>query len=238
MSSSKLPELKYETHEISVEIGTQTLKLTTIRDLNQTIDDLFKELERSGRPDLLEKLCPYFGVIWPAAYGLSKVVQRLIPRESQVYEVGCGLAIPSLIAAQNGAIVTATDFHPEVPVFLKKNLISNSVQVTYQEQDWTQPDGLSSTRMDWDWIIGSDILYESHYPKPLAHRLEQIASPRSQLLIADPGRPYIQNFVTEMHQLGFKSETLIERVPGPEAGIGTGEPPIPKEVFVFRFFRG
>ena len=41
---------------------------------------VFRVLEETGRPELLEELCPYFGVIWPSARALSETLTEL-PRE-------------------------------------------------------------------------------------------------------------------------------------------------------------
>src|SRR4051812_3092552 len=109
-------------------IGPLRLQIECLKDLNQTIDEVFKHLEHSGNPQALEELCPYFGVVWPAARGLGEYLAQL-PRDAitgkAILELGCGLALPSMVAARLGAEVLATDFHPEVPRFLSSNIQLN-----------------------------------------------------------------------------------------------------------------
>jgi predicted nicotinamide N-methyase len=186
------------------------LTLTTLRDLNSTIDRMFEELERLGKPELLERLCPYFGVIWPSARALALEVLQSEP--CTVIEMGCGLAIPSLIAAQKGFKALATDFHPQVERFLGFNRTPNSAEsLRYQEWDWQSGAPLGEI---FDWVIGSDLLYDKELPKPLARTMAQALSPGGRITLTDPGRPYLQSFCDEMTQnLGFNCSTKIVSVP-------------------------
>src|SRR4051794_22025957 len=111
----------YHTKKQTETFEQTTLEIECLDNLDQTIDQVFKYLEGQGNPQALEELCPYFGVIWPAARGLSQFLSLLPDLElsgKTVVELGCGLALPSILAAKRGAQVLATDFHPEVPRFL------------------------------------------------------------------------------------------------------------------------
>ena len=217
-------EIQYQVKRHEEKIGNFTLMIECLRDLNQTIDDVFRYLEKEGNPQALEELCPYFGVIWPAARGLAQCLSELEEKNIQgkrVLELGCGLAIPSMIAAKKGAQVLATDFHPMVPGFLKVNLELNRLQnFEYLAVNWEKENPQLSL---FDWVMGSDILYESRYAAPLAKTISTKIAPHGKVLIADPGRPYLQGFVDEMKKLGFGCETKIFKVP---------HPPKEQEVFV------
>ena len=214
------PEAKlgYTLVQSTLELDALRLKVEHIEDLNQTIDALFALLEREGKPELLEKLCPYFGVVWPAARALADEIAhsgRFEWEGKKVLELGCGLAIPSLTAAARGAFVTASDFHPEVPRFLNRNRELNGTRhLEYIETDWMTalPPTLEAR---FDWVIGSDILYERAYPLQVARAFHTAAKPGAQLLLADPGRPYLQPFVDEMSRLGWSAETRIQKVLDP-----------------------
>src|SRR5688500_15138002 len=108
--------------------GAIELTFTCLESLDATIDRIFEVLSREGRGELLKELCPYFGCIWPAARVLTRALleageARLMGRS--LLELGCGLAMPSFVAARLGAQVTATDCHPDVPEFLAINMRQN-----------------------------------------------------------------------------------------------------------------
>ena len=214
--------MQYETRVTREKSGSFELDVEALASLDLTIDALFAELEKTGDEKLLEELCPYFGQIWPAARGLTSYLGECPDASIQgkrVLEVGCGLALPSMILAKRGALVTATDFHPEVPAFLERNLRANGLQgrVEYRSLDWRL---LSAEAEPWDWIIGSDILYEKQHVAEVARALVRLAGPRTRLVIGDPGRPYLQGFLDEMKRLGRGLETRVMATPS-------------KEVFVF-----
>ncbi len=205
------------------KIGRLDFTIESLASLDETIDDLFAQLEREGNPELLESLCPYFGVVWPAARALSEVLvekgsERLAGR--RLLEVGCGLALPSLVAARLGAGVVATDCHPDIPRFLESNLNANGLVgcLDYREGDWRQPNVELGS---FDWVVGSDILYERQHPEPVAQMLSNRLAPGGTVILADPGRPYVQPFADEMKRLGYSSEVQIRN----------------GEVFVIEFFR-
>jgi predicted nicotinamide N-methyase len=218
--------LSYELKQTEVQVGDQRLTIESIRDLNQTIDDLFIELEKQGNPSLLEELCPYFGVIWASARALCEALYELrgTLKGARVLEVGCGLALPSLFCAKNGALVTATDFHPEVPRFLARNIALNQIDhLTFVNHDWKSE---ATSLGSFDWVIGSDILYERQHPRPVARALASHCAPGGRVLLADPARPYLQSFSDEMKALGFQEESRVLTVP---------DTPVPKEIFLLSF---
>jgi predicted nicotinamide N-methyase len=215
--------LKRETERI----GALELRIESLADLNRTIDDLFAELEKSGDTALLEELCPYFGVIWPSARALASALseQASALQGRTVLEVGCGLALPSLVAARLGARVTATDWHPEVERFLVANARLNSVELKYLRLDWQKD---HSRLGQYDWIVGSDILYEKQHPPIVAETLARHLTPGGRILVADPARPYLQAFADEMRSRGFNAETEIRTA---------HDTPAPKDIFVLSFRR-
>lgn len=207
-------KLKTEAETIGSGAASLELKIQSLANLNETIDELFRILERDGNPALLESLCPYFGVVWPSARGLSeylaeKGASALSGRS--VLEVGCGLALPSLVAARLGAKVTATDFHPDIRRFLDRNTAINGLDnLEYVEWDWqNDPSGQMGL---FDWVIGSDVLYERQHPEPVARMLARHVAPGGRAVLADPGRPYLQAFTDEMKRLGFSCKVIIKSV--------------------------
>jgi predicted nicotinamide N-methyase len=220
-------KLKIEKESIGKDL---VLEIQSLANLNETIDELFEVLANEGNPNLLESLCPYFGVIWPSARGLAEHLAQSGTQElagKSILEVGCGLALPSLVAAKLGAVVTATDFHPDIPLFLGRNIELNGIeQLDFVSSDWQSEDSRLGL---YDWVIGSDILYEKQHAGPVARTLARHVAPGGRVLLADPGRPYLQAFADEMKAQGFVCEVLTRTV---------RDTPLFKDVFILEMIKG
>lgn len=225
--------LSYELKRCREQIGPVTLELETLADLDKTIDQLCEGVdEKDAEKVFINDLCPYFGVVWPAARAAAEHVARMGGwlKGKTVLEVGCGLALPSLVAAKLGARVVATDFHPDVPKFLKLNSELNGVEIEYRELDWRAENSELGT---FDFVVGSDILYESSHPKDVARALAAHCKRESHILLSDPGRVYLQAAVKEIEALGFRSDTFISEVRDTHSDRAGDKKT--KEVFVFSF---
>ena len=115
-----------------------------------------------------------------------------------------------------------------MPVFLKRNTEQNpGTPLTYRNLDWRAsetPEALGR----FDWIVGSDVLYEKEHSLILAGAVARHLKASGRAVITDPARPYLQTFVDEMHRLGFRSQTTVQKV---------ADSPSPKEIFVVEFTR-
>ncbi len=185
-------------------MGTLRLRLECISDLNQAIDGMFSELEALGSPTLLEEFCPYFGTVWPSARILARWILERGEAEFRgktVLELGCGLALPSFAAAYLGAQVTATDSHPDVGAFFHRNLQLNPGNaIRYRQQDWRAP---SIVGEQFDWIVGSDILYEKYQAAALIGFLKTVLAPGGRAVFLDPNRSYWERLVIFGRHAGF-----------------------------------
>lgn len=198
--------MKYDKAIFDIELGAFKLKIETFKNLDQTIDDLCADLdEKSSIDPLSEDLCPYFGVVWPAALALSKYLIRHRERifNKEILELGCGLAIPSFVAHAYGAKVLASDFHGDVEGFLKANQALNNSFFNYERLNWRE--NLKNPKQ-FDIVMGSDVLYESRHPYEVANALLKFVKPGGEIILADPGRAYLQSFVNSMKELGFNDE--------------------------------
>lgn len=215
-------------------IGAITLALSVIPSLDEALDQLCAELERRGltRDPASFDQCPYFGMVWPSARALAQTLAEGPALEGRrALELGCGLAVPSMVAARRGARVTATDFHPEVPAFLAENLAQNGVALDYVAHDWrAEPLALGG----FDLVLASDLLYDAAHALPVARTLARHCAPDGTILLSDPGRPYLDACLGELQKLGFQREDEVLRVPG-TAQLGASADPV--EVFVFRLTR-
>lgn len=194
----------YETKVEPLELGGVKLALEQLADLDATIDAFFLEYQRTGREELFGDLCPYFGNPWPAGKALAEVAGREAPRwkGKKVLEIGCGLALPSLVLAALGAEAAATDLHPDVPVFLHRNLERNNLKgVRFQALDWRK----ISLQNECDILLASDVLYDRTLPDALL-RFLQSTTGWTELWLADPDRPYLATFLEQLSACGWSLE--------------------------------
>lgn len=195
----------YDTEVVQWERGAIALTLERLRSLDATIDGFFALYEKTGREELFEDLCPYFGVPWPAGEALAERAAELAPnwRGQRVLELACGLALPSLVLARLGsADVVASDLHPDVPEFLKRNEAHNHVRVGYRALDWREVQGVET-----DILLGSDLVYDRRQPPALLAFLERTRW--REALIADPGRPYWEAFVASLRTRPWAVEESV-----------------------------
>ena len=208
----------------TVELPGCALQLAVFTDLEQVIDDVIAAAQASGHLDWIEETPPYFGQVWPSARGLAhQLVQKIASGELQldqharVLELGCGLALPSFVLARlTSAQLLATDSHPDVPIFLAHNARINGVQdrLAYQHRDWSSYRASVANALTecYDLLIASDVLYESTFAATLAQALTQLAHRESRVMLADPGRPALQEFSHRMRDLGWSEKMESHRV--------------------------
>ena len=204
------------------QLGDKLYVMEAIRSLDEAIDQVCETLTNEEQNDpFAEDLCPYFGILWPAAEALSIYLNHhpeLIKNKS-ILELGCGLGYPSLVATHLGAKFLATDFHPDVEEYFLRNCRHSNMSCDYMRLNWRedkQDIGL------FDIVMGSDVLYESKHASEVAKGLIRFLKPGGKILLSDPGRNYLQPFLEAMKSEGYEEESELISVKD-------------KEVFVFLF---
>ncbi len=174
---------------ISVQVDEFSVTLQTVSNFDTLLDHY-----ADNHPNNVD-LIPYFADLWPSAHALSRHLSknRSMLKGATLMELGCGLGLPSIIAAHLGAVVTASDFHPENREFLLKNASLNNVNVEYIGLDWNGP----ALKREFDLIIGSDLLYDRRHISALVKCATGQISPKGTIILADPGRDALQE-VTDL----------------------------------------
>jgi predicted nicotinamide N-methyase len=127
---------------------------------------------------------PYWAELWPSAIALARALRHRALTGARVLELGCGLALPSLVAAKLGARVLATDLQKDALAAAQINAEANDVTLELQTLDWRDADTLIA-RAPFDLVLGADVLYEAHQADSL---LEVLTALQSPVLLADQGR--------------------------------------------------
>lgn len=178
---------------------------------------------RAARVGISSALWPLFGLLWPSAVHLaSELAQRPLNRVERMLEIGCGLALASLVAHKRGARMTTSDRHPLVPWFLRENLRLNQLppSLPYRHGQWglqTAPTatevGCAVLRGKYDLIVGSDVLYEPGAAAAVAAFIQRHARPVAQVWIVDADRGYRPAFTRHMAAHGFALQEQIRLGP-------------------------
>jgi predicted nicotinamide N-methyase len=127
---------------------------------------------------------PYWAELWPSGLALA---ESLPPRLDglDVVELGCGLGVPSLVAATRGARVTAVDWAAEATDLLRENAARNGIDLRAVHADWSSVEG------PYDLVLAADLLYEERNGDALLEALPALAP---KALIAEPGRSTARGF--------------------------------------------
>jgi predicted nicotinamide N-methyase len=130
-------------------------------------------------------VAPYGSVLWRSGVALACELDGMALRGLRIVELGCGLAVPSIVAARAGADVLATDAWPEALALAARNAHLNDVRIKTATVDWAEPDELVK-RAPFDLVLAADVLYEWGSIDPLLSLLPRLAP---EIWLADPGRP-------------------------------------------------
>ncbi|EQC46439.1 putative methyltransferase [Bacteriovorax sp. BSW11_IV] len=214
-------DFDYTLRELTVDFPSEkenlSLNFHIIDNLDDAIDRLCEALDKKSvetgtqLDPLSEDYCPYFGLVWPSAKGL---VQYLLKNKEKfagktVLEIGCGLALPSIVLSSFGAKVLATDFHRDVPLFLERNLQLNKAHVDFLQVNWRKE---KAELPKFDFVIGSDILYEGQHPLDVPKALCHYLKDDGEIILADPGRSFLPKFLAAMKELSMVETSSIENV--------------------------
>lgn len=150
-----------------------------------------------------------FGQLWPSAHKLAELMQSWTFGTRDILEIGCGLALASIVIHRRGGNITASDHHPQAEVFLRANLQLNELPaLQYRTGDWQR---VNPQLGCFDLIIGSDLLYERSQPKQVAEFIQIHALPQAEVLIVDPNRGNRSAFRRCMARQGFwLTETRLD----------------------------
>jgi SAM-dependent methyltransferase len=179
------------------EFGDEDIHLRSLRDTQQ-YSDPFGIAHGLG---ISAANWALFGVVWDSSQVLAHLMMGFEINGKRILELGCGMALSSLLINRRGGDITATDYHPEAAAFLRANtLLNEDAEIPFFRADWGEKD-ISHGR--FDLIIGSDVLYEPGQPAPLARFIQDHARSTCEVVLVDPGRKQQGGFCREMSHFGF-----------------------------------
>ena len=146
---------------------------------------------------------PYWGLLWAAAPVTAELLlSQQWERGLRSLEIGCGVGLTGIAGLMAGLGVTFTDHAPEAVRMAQENAARNGfVDAEGLIFDWREPDS-----RQFDFIFGSDILYDLAVHEPLLTTLHAMLSPTGQVWIGDAGRTNAPKFVERAKAAGWHVE--------------------------------
>jgi predicted nicotinamide N-methyase len=164
--------------EREVAVAGRTLSLLVPRDSEALIDEAAFERD---------EFMPYWAELWPSGLALAEAVRGASGR---VLELGCGLGVPSLVAALDGADVVATDWSADAIALLERNAERVGARLEATRWSWTEPPPPPA-----GLVLAADVLYERRNGPQLLAALDAVVAEGGEAWIAEPGRPGSDEFL-------------------------------------------
>jgi predicted nicotinamide N-methyase len=208
-------------HERIAIAGAAHLNIRSLLDRQQYADPLGAAHELG----ISSAAWPLFGLLWPSGLQLAqRMAVRPVRSGERILEIGCGLALASLVSHRRGADITASDCHPLAAAFLAENLRLNDLPpLRYRHGHWSATVSQAGpvhaherqrVQGRYDLIVGSDLLYERDDGATLARFIKRHAADRAQIWLVDPNRANRPAFNRQMKGMGY--ELREERIHAPD----------------------
>jgi predicted nicotinamide N-methyase len=149
-----------------------------------------------GRP------LPYWGRLWPSASVLAQALAEDPPGPgTRVIELGCGLGLPSIVAARGGAAVLASDGHSDAVAFTAHSLALNELEATVVTADMEKDADALVERGPFDMVLAADVLYTVPNADAMLRIVPRLLEPNGELWLGDPDRAGGRRFLAAARSL-------------------------------------
>lgn len=186
-------EQRFRTTTTTLDIAGRQVGIVHPANAEELIDE--EAFERDER-------LPYWADLWPSARVLAEVVARMPGSGRSLLELGCGSGLVSTAAALAGFEVHATDYYHDALRFTRLNAWRNAGRdVATRHVDWRR---LPRDLGRYDVVVASDVLYERPYAELVARAMEASVRREGFILLADPGRVAMDDFLGQAKALGLR----------------------------------
>jgi predicted nicotinamide N-methyase len=155
-----------------------------------------------------DEFLPYWADLWPSGLALARSLSGRALRGARVVELGCGLGLPSLVAARAGGRVLATDWSAAALDLLHRNAAANDVSLQTAHVDWAHPSALLAAA-PFDLVLAADVLYERRNVALLLALLPRLGD---EVWLADPRRSFAEAFLARAPDTWSVTTTTHDRV--------------------------
>jgi predicted nicotinamide N-methyase len=145
---------------------------------------------------LAQRPIPYWARSWPSGVALARALAEDPPRPGRrVLELGCGLGLPSIVAARAGAGVLATDGSSDAVAYAAHGLALNEAEAEVAVVDWSEHGEALVQRGPWDLVLASDVLYTRGNVEVALRLFPRLIALGGELRLADPDRAGARDFL-------------------------------------------
>jgi predicted nicotinamide N-methyase len=127
---------------------------------------------------------PYWADVWPCAERLAAWLDGRELVRRRVLELGCGLGLPSLVAALAGADVLATDVEPAALACVAASAEQLGVPLRVALVDYREPPAALLDAAPFDLVLAADVLYEPDCAAALARLVPRVLARDGRLVVA------------------------------------------------------
>jgi predicted nicotinamide N-methyase len=154
---------------------------------------------------------PYWAHVWESAIVLAEEIALMDGQGRRLLELGCGLALPAIVAARRGFSTTASDYEEVALEGVRYNADRNVAgSLSVMLLDWRQP---PHHPRKFDVVVAADVLYEKHHAVALAGMIVRTLATDGAGLVADPGRAHAVDFEPACRAVGLAVKPQPARRP-------------------------
>lgn len=184
----------------TVHAGSFRWSILSVRDSNRLVDAITPEQFAA------DERFPYWADLWASSLALARVLREGNHlADKMVLELGCGLGLAGIAAAQAGARVLFSDCEQDALEFARANAAGNldrraRTRISFRALDWrtmTDPPGR------FDLVIGADITYDRVDFPYLLSAIGSCLKSGAHALLAEPGRMIGEEFRRAAARAGF-----------------------------------
>lgn len=197
---------RFPLETVTMPIGDRIWQITCVTDQDALLDGV-NEVEH----------VPYGFLLWESALALAAWLTERpeIVAGKRVLELGAGVGLAGLMARHLKADVWQTDHRADVLLLAQKNAYQNAIPLPEQFiADWRNWEHT----VQYDLILGADILYERAMHQHLAPIFHTNLAPGGALLLSDPSRPQALELIATLEDEGWQIAIEIRTIALPLPG--------------------
>jgi len=159
---------------------------------------------------------PFWSQIWASAIAITKFIDLnpIYIENKKVLELGAGLGLPSLFAAQKAAYVCCTDTTPQAIHTVQQSIKHNKlVNIGSNILDWNN---LVDIPQGTQVVLMSDVNYNQYDFEPLLKLIKLLLSQHITIILSTPQRLQSKKFIaqllgwcTHQEEIQIESETAL-----------------------------